>query len=208
MSEILNILKVGGILMVPLSLIAILAIALTIDKIIYYKNLVKLPKDLFDLVETYNFSWKKLDEKLQKLPQKNCYRRFFEIISTNKNKPSWWVESRAGDEAKLVEKNLTSSLWVLETITTVAPLLGLLGTIVGMMSSFKIIGNDGLVNPTGVTGGVAESLIATGFGLGIAIITLFAFNYFSRRSNQVLDELERLGTRMIDHIKLDSKDEN
>jgi biopolymer transport protein ExbB len=71
------------------------------------------------------------------------------------------------------------------------------------MSSFKIIGNDGLVNPIGVTGGVAESLIATGFGLTIAVITLFAFNYFSKQSNQVLDEMESLGNRMIDHIKLD-----
>jgi len=46
-------------------------------------------------------------------------------------------------------------------------------------------------------------LIATAFGLGIAIFSLFAFNYFSRRQDQLLDELESLGTRMTDHIRLD-----
>jgi biopolymer transport protein ExbB len=203
-SEIFSLLKIGGILMIPLSLICILAIALIFDKIFFYKKFVQLPQDLLNLVETYGFDWNEFAEKLKKLPSENCYKRFFTVILDNKNKPTWWLESRAGDEAKLIEKKLTSALWILETIVTVAPLLGLLGTIVGMMSSFKIIGNDGLVNPNGVTAGVAESLVATGFGLGVAIVALFAFNYFSRQSNQVLDEMERLGTRVIDHIKLDA----
>jgi biopolymer transport protein ExbB len=73
------------------------------------------------------------------------------------------------------------------------------------MSSFKLIGENGLVNPSGITGGVAEALIVTAFGLTIAIFSLFAFNYFSSRVDQILDELERLGTRVIDHIKLDQK---
>jgi biopolymer transport protein ExbB len=84
-------------------------------------------------------------------------------------------------------------------------LIGLLGTIIGMMSSFKIIGNNNLLNPQGVTAGVAESLIATGFGLAIAIIALFAFNFFSRQQNYTIDEMERLANKLIDHIKIDRK---
>jgi biopolymer transport protein ExbB len=91
---------------------------------------------------------------------------------------------------------------VLETIVTAAPLLGLLGTIIGMMHSFKLIGNKGLVDPTGVTGGVAQALIATALGLFIALIALFAFNFFSRQQSQVLDEMERLGTRLVDNIRM------
>jgi biopolymer transport protein ExbB len=202
-TQITNFLSAGGVLMIPLSLISILALALIFDKFFFYKKLVNLPNKLRDLIETYNFSWSDLEEELKKLPEENCYKKFFDVILQNKGRPIWWLESRAQDEAKLIEKKLTSTLWVLETITTVAPLLGLLGTIVGMMSSFKIIGNDGLVNPSGVTAGVAESLIATGFGLAVAVITLFAFNYFSRQSNQVLDEMESLGSKIVDHIKLD-----
>lgn len=203
-SEIYATAKLGGVLMIPLSLLSILAIALIFDKIMFYKKSIYLPQSLLALIETYNFSWKKLEDELEKLPQENCYRRFFSVIAHNKNRPVWWLESRAADEAKLIEKNLVSTLWILETITTVAPLLGLLGTIVGMMSSFKIIGDAGLVNPSGVTAGVAESLIATGFGLAIAIISLFAFNYFSRRSDEVMDEMERLGTRVIDHVRIET----
>ena len=81
---------------------------------------------------------------------------------------------------------------MLETIVTAAPRLGLLGTIAGMMHAFNLIGANGLVDPTGVTGGVAQALIATALGLFIAVIALFAFNFFSRRQSQVLDEMERL----------------
>ncbi len=203
-SEIFYTIKLGGVLMIPLSALSILAIALIFDKIMFYKKSLHLSQDLLQLIETYNFSWQKLEDELKELSQENSYRRFFSVILKNKNKPVWWLESRAADEARQIEKNLVSSLWILETITTAAPLLGLLGTIVGMMSSFKIIGAEGLVNPAGVTGGVAESLIATGFGLAIAIISLFAFNYFSRKSDEVMDEMERLGTKVIDHIRIEN----
>jgi biopolymer transport protein ExbB len=93
---------------------------------------------------------------------------------------------------------------VLETIVTAAPLLGLLGTITGMIRAFKLFGNQGLVDPSGVTGGVAEALIATALGLFIALIALFAFNFFSHRQAQVMDEMGRLGTRLVDHIRLDA----
>ena len=200
--QTINTTKLGGVIMYPLIILFIMAIALIIDKILIYKKLVKLPKDLLELIETYGFSWNELEEKLKNLPSQNYYRRFFLVISQNKSRPIWWLESRAGDEVKLIEKSLAGGLWILETIVTVAPLLGLLGTIVGMMDSFKLIGDDTLINPTGVTAGVAQALIATAFGLGIAIFSLFAFNYFSRRQDQLLDELESLGTRMTDQIRL------
>ncbi|HEY6334659.1 MAG TPA: MotA/TolQ/ExbB proton channel family protein, partial [Alphaproteobacteria bacterium] len=127
------------------------------------------------------------------------------VIVENRHHPAWWVESRAADEASLIEKALGRWLWILETIVTAAPLLGLLGTITGMVRAFKLFGNQGLVDPGGVTGGVAEALIATAVGLFVALVALFAFNYFSYRQAQVMDEMERLGTRMIDHIRLDRK---
>lgn len=192
-------------MMIPLSILCIFAIALITDKILFYKKFVQLPQDLLLLVETYGFNWDGLETQLKNLPAENSYRKFFAVILQNKKRPTWWIESRANDEAKLIEKKLSSGLWILETVITAAPLLGLLGTIVGMMTSFKLIGENSLVNPVGITGGVAEALIATGFGLFIAIFSLFAFNYFSRKQDQVVDELERLGTRIIDHIKLDQQ---
>lgn len=213
---LINLIKAGGITMIPLAFLAVIALAIIIDKIIFYRKLVNIPQGLIDLIEKYNFDWQLLKNNLKQLPSHNCYRQFFEIIfdiqdqdpankSSPKEIPVWWIESRTNDQAKVIEKKLNSSLWLLETIITASPLLGLFGTIIGMMTSFKIIGSSTIINPTAVSAGVAESLIATGFGLLIAIIALFAFNYFSRLQNQTLDEMERLATKLIDHIKIDRK---
>jgi biopolymer transport protein ExbB len=204
-------LEAGGIVMIPLLILAIIALAITIDKILLFHNLVRIPKRLVDIIEKYNFDWELLNDNLNNLNSKNYYRKFFSIIiDSQKNSqtkldkiPIWWIESRSSDEAKNIEKKLNQNLWILETIITSSPLLGLVGTIIGMMSSFKIIGNSNIINPTAVTAGVAESLIATGFGLIIAIIALFAFNFFSRKQDQIIDEMERLGSKLIDHIKID-----
>lgn len=202
----IELIKAAGITIYPLIFLAIIALALIIDKILFYKKYANLPNDLLELIETYDFSWHKLEEKLKNLSEKNSYRKFFSVILKNKTKPIWWLESRTLDEAKVFEKELARGLWLLDTIVTAAPLMGLLGTIIGMMSSFKLIGSEGLINPhgpNGVTAGVAEALIATAIGIFIALFSLFAFNYFSRLQDQKIDELERLATRVIDHIRLD-----
>ncbi|MEJ2645977.1 MAG: MotA/TolQ/ExbB proton channel family protein, partial [Gammaproteobacteria bacterium] len=98
--------------------------------------------------------------------------------------------------------DLGRGLWVLETIVTAAPLLGLLGTITGMMHAFNLIGGAGLVAPKGVTSGVAEALIATAFGLAVALVALFGYNFFSRLQARTLDDMERIGTRLVDRLRL------
>ena len=198
-------LKVGGIVIFPLSLLAVLALSILLEKTFLYWRYARLSGELLNLVETYGFAWEALEEKLAALSGRHYFRRFFYVVVTNRNRPAWWTESRAADEAQVIETSLSRRLWVLETIVTAAPLLGLMGTIVGMMHSFQLIGGKGLVNPTGVTGGVAQALIATALGLLIALIALFGFNYFSRLQSQTLDEMERLGTRLIDHIRLDQQ---
>jgi biopolymer transport protein ExbB len=195
-------LKFGGAMVYPLLLLAVLAAVVILDKSFVYWRYVRLPNSLLELVETYDFSWSELDRQLTGLDQQNYFQRFFRMVMNNRGKPVWWVESRAGDEAQLIEKSLSRGLWILETIVTAAPLLGLLGTITGMMHAFNLIGSNGLVDPTGVTGGVAQALIATALGLFIAVIALFAFNFFSRRQSQMLDEMERLGTRLVDNIRM------
>ena len=197
--------KLGGIIILPLSLLGVIALAIMLEKAFLYGRYARLSYDLLNLVETYGFAWADLEKILSGLNERHYYKRFFEVVIANRHRPSWWTESRAADEAQLIEISLGRRLWVLETIVTAAPLLGLMGTIVGMMHAFQIIGGNGVVNPTGVTGGVAQALIATAVGLLIALIALFGFNYFSRLQSQTMDEMERLGTRLIDHIRLDQQ---
>jgi biopolymer transport protein ExbB len=205
LNEVHAALAVGGAMVYPLLALAVLAFVIVLEKGFVFTARTRLPAALVDLAETFGFSWEELERKVTILGRRNYFAGFFRAILDNRTHPAWWVESRAADEASLIEKALGRWLWVLETIVTAAPLLGLLGTITGMIRAFKLFGNQGLVDPTGVTGGVAEALIATALGLFIALIALFAFNYFSHRQAQVMDEMERLGTRLIDHIRLDER---
>jgi biopolymer transport protein ExbB len=84
---------------------------------------------------------------------------------------------------------------VLDTVITLAPLLGLLGTVTGMMGSFSIIGGE-LSSPGAITGGIAEALIATAFGLGIAITALLPFNFLNTKTELARHELEAAATQL------------
>lgn len=85
---------------------------------------------------------------------------------------------------------------VLDTIVTLSPLLGLLGTVTGMIAAFGVMGQSGLSSPHAITGGVAEALIATAVGLGIAIAALVPLNVFNSRADAMLGTIERYGSRL------------
>jgi biopolymer transport protein ExbB len=204
LDALLSALRAGGATVYPLMALAVLAAVVVLEKSFVLVRRTRLPAPLVDLVETYGFQWHDVEKHVAVLGPRNYFGGFFRVILENRARPPWWVESRAADEASLIEKALGRWLWVLETIVTAAPLLGLLGTITGMIRAFRLFGNQGLVDPAGVTGGVAEALIATALGLFIALVALFAFNYFSHRQAQIMDEMERLGTRLVDHIRLDA----
>ncbi len=100
-------------------------------------------------------------------------------------------------------------LSVLDTIITLAPLLGLLGTVTGMIHAFGLLGASELEAPAAITGGIAEALIATAFGLGIAIVALIPFNYLNARLEEARHELEDAATHLEmllgNLVKRDSK---
>jgi biopolymer transport protein ExbB len=92
--------------------------------------------------------------------------------------------------ANLELQRFNRGLSVLDTIITLAPLLGLLGTVTGMIHAFGLLGTQELAAPAAITGGIAEALIATAFGLGIAIISLIPFNYLNARLEEARHEIE------------------
>ena len=101
------------------------------------------------------------------------------------------LQLAAGIELKRAGRFLT----VMDTLVTLAPLLGLLGTVTGLMRAFLNIGSAEL-SVTGVTGGIGEALIATACGLGIAIFALIPFNIFSAKVAQLQFELETAATNV------------
>ena len=93
-------------------------------------------------------------------------------------------------------KRFNRGLAVLDTIITLAPLLGLLGTITGMIRAFGLLGGQELSAPQAITGGIAQALLATAFGLGIAITALIPFNYLNTRLEEARHDLQDTATQM------------
>ncbi len=93
-------------------------------------------------------------------------------------------------EAVLEEKKLKERMWILDTAITMAPLLGLLGTIIGIVASFHVMSISGLGKPAQITGGVAEALIATATGLVIAIVSLGFYNFLYKWITGIKSSLE------------------
>uniref|UniRef100_UPI004057C4AC MotA/TolQ/ExbB proton channel family protein n=2 Tax=Candidatus Electrothrix sp. TaxID=2170559 RepID=UPI004057C4AC len=99
-------------------------------------------------------------------------------------------------EAQHLLKKMSQFMTVLDTMITVAPLLGILGTVIGIISSFKMLGSSGMADPKLVTGGIAQALITTAAGLTISIITVFPYNYFKSRIENAAHLMEKYATRL------------
>jgi biopolymer transport protein ExbB len=105
------------------------------------------------------------------------------------------------DEAILWQMpKLDRNLWIIDTTVTMAPLLGLLGTILGMIESFNVLGRAGTDNPGAVMSGVAYALIATALGLLIAIVNLVCLNFFNKKNRLALHQFELIKVMLINRF--------
>ena len=102
------------------------------------------------------------------------------------------METAASDELDRMRQYLP----ILDTIITVSPLLGIFGTVIGIILSFEMLGSAGIEEPQAVTAGIAQALITTASGLGIAILSLFPFNYFNSRVEKAATTIEKYATSL------------
>jgi biopolymer transport protein ExbB len=102
------------------------------------------------------------------------------------------METSSAEELRRMRRFLI----VLDTIITVAPLLGIFGTVIGIITSFDILGTSGVEHPRAVMGGIAQALITTAAGLGIAIFSVFPYNYFTSRMENAVLAIERYATSL------------
>ena len=110
----------------------------------------------------------------------------------------WPTEVTSALEVQLKEEliPLQRYLGILETTITLAPLLGIYGTITGIIRAFGFLSRAGLADPSGVASGIAEALITTAAGLTIAIVSIPAYNFFSAKAQEVLHDIEREATAL------------
>lgn len=102
------------------------------------------------------------------------------------------MEASASDEIKRMRSYMT----VLDTMITVAPLLGIFGTVIGIIHSFELLGTSGIQHPQAVTAGISQALITTASGLGIAILSVFPYNYFNSRVENAALVIEKYATSL------------
>ena len=184
----------GGPIMWPLFITSVISVAVILERIIFilYVQTKREPK---------------LIESVINLASKGEYRDAIQAgeksqdpvvvtlvygLKNRENSLSNALMKAANQELK----RFNQGLFVLDTVITLAPLLGLLATVTGMIHAFGLLGAKELEAPAVITGGIAEALIGTAFGLGIAIIALIPFNFLNSKMEEVRHEIEDASTQL------------
>ncbi|WP_302225999.1 MotA/TolQ/ExbB proton channel family protein [Veillonella magna] len=190
-----SILVKGGIVMIPLLACSLVSMAILFERMYFYKkchtDISTLRKAMTQYIPQKN--WTALQDSCDMVGGKAA-EMVGEAILYDK---SINVQEKFVDmKASFIAGELQNYLSYLSTIVTLAPLMGLLGTVTGMISSFNVLATaEG--QPFAITGGVSEALIATATGLCVAIIALVIHTYLKQRQNSLLDEIEEVGALYI-----------
>jgi len=187
----------GGWMMMPLAVCSLVAITIIIDRFTFFRRIgtAHRAEDVITAVRQGHIEEALgiIDEALGE--NKGSPLPVMKVLSAgiaHPSDPEGAMEAFGIGEISLMKHGLVA----LDTIITLSPLLGLLGTIIGMINSFKVMTLSGLGQPHAVTGGVAEALIVTATGIAIAVITLIPYNYFLSRIERETDVIEVYSTRL------------
>jgi biopolymer transport protein ExbB len=188
---VIAVLARGGPVMIPLAACSILALAVVIDRAWTWWRLGRSRDPEIVLARAAKGEWTEA-WKLGEVSRSPVARVLAAGIQHRNPAPTLAMEAAARHEIARLKRFLP----VLDTIVTLSPLLGLLGTVTGMIAAFGIMGQSGMNSPHAITGGVAEALIATAVGLGIAIAALVPLNFFNSRIDTMHETIERYGSHL------------
>lgn len=184
----------GGLIMWPLLVLSFIAIAVVIERAFWF-NTVRRARNQSQLASTYAALTTGDEETALKIARASNDPRL-RVIAYGLEHVEIDIgiaaEVRAEDELKAARRFIS----VMDTVITIAPLLGLLGTVTGIMHSFRFVGADQDLAVSKVSGGIGEALIATAFGLGVAIFTLIPFNFLGNYAEELGAELESVGKNL------------
>lgn len=200
MSGIYETLAKGGPIMVPLLFISVLALAVVIERAIFLRRKKILKPEIISLVSRIE----KPDEVARALDALQAQDGpFLNIIRAgleNRGRPREEIKEAILDQGRQESSQLERGLPILETIAGIAPLLGLLGTVLGMIRVFGVISEQGLGQTQLLSGGISQALITTVVGLSIAIPTLVAYNYFIHKVETFVLEIEKYSSHLLDKL--------
>ena len=184
----------GGPVMYPLLACSILVLTVIIERLLFWTTVDlsrnrQLIEDVLELCRQGD--WEAVRDKVSdskdfiiKVLVSGILHREFSMTKA--------MEATAAEEIQ----NMRRYMGVLDTMITVAPLLGIFGTVIGIIASFEALGIAGIDQPQAVTVGIAQALITTAAGLGIAILSVFPYNYFNSRVEKAVLNIEKYSTSL------------
>jgi biopolymer transport protein ExbB len=188
----------GGVFMYPIIFSSIVALAIFLERLWVLRRKHIIPEEIIRHVEDMLKKQKLSEAFFLCQSDTSSISNIFLAGLKNIEKGMWLVkeaiEERGGREARILEKNLG----ILSTIANLTPLLGLLGTVSGMIKTFNAISVQGIGNPAPLAGGIAEALITTATGLCIAIPVLVCHRFLKDKASALIFEMEENSIRLVE----------
>lgn len=188
-------------MMYPLILCSILIIALGIERVVTLRKAATDGDALLDQVKAVFQPGTDPSRAMATCEaDKSVLGRMFARGLKNSHRDGDAIEMAMEQEAANDTPSLEANLPVIKTIVNIAPLLGLLGTIAGMITAFRAASAKGLSNPTEILGGISEALISTATGITLAVIGFLLYNYFANLVRKITEDMEYYGAELVNYM--------
>ena len=199
-----EIVKAGGIMMVPLILASIIAAAIMLERLWTLQSKRVLPAELTEKVWRWVEQRQIQDKHIAALQQNSPLGKILAAGLANRHRDRNIIKESIEDTGRHVVHELDRFIGALGTIASLSPLMGLLGTVIGMIRTFNAITTEGIGNPAALAGGIAEALITTAAGLTIAIPALIAYKYLRGRVDRLVIEMEKEAIKLVQAMEAQS----
>jgi len=195
-----EIVKSGGIFMAPIVLSSVIAAAIFLERLWTLQPKRVLPLDLVDKVWRWVESEQLQEKHITALEQNSPLGRILAAGLANRQRGRTIVKEAIEDTGRHVVHELERFINALGTIGSIAPLLGLLGTVSGMIHTFNSITDQGVGNPQVLAGGISEALVSTAAGLVVAIPAVIAYRFLRTRVEFLVVQMEKEAMKLVQAI--------
>ncbi len=196
-----EIVRAGGPLMWPIILCSIGAAAIILERFWTLQDKRVVPPELTQQVRQLIEANQINDKVIAALEQNSALGKLLATALANRHRSREFIMERLEDSGRHIVHELERFLSTLGTIAGVSPLLGLLGTVTGIIKSFNAIQAGGMGDPRALSGGIAEALIATAAGLCVAIPALIGYRFLRSKIERIAVEMEKNAMRIVDAIE-------
>ena len=196
-----ELIKAGGWVMVPILICAVLTLAIVLERFWTLRRRSVIPAELGQEVREWAARGKLDPAHLEALRANSPLGELLASALEVRDKPREQIKDRVEDVGRHLAHELERFLNTLGTIAGVAPLLGLLGTVFGMIRMFLGILSSGIGDASRLAGGIGEALVTTAAGLCVAIPALMLYRYFRGRVNEYIVEMEKQAILLLDTLE-------